>query len=222
MNKLFTIALTFALVLGSFTHSYAGNATRIQYQGLNSLNNVLWDISGATGIQFQLPDSMRDVKTFVHVDADNWKSAVGQLLEEFSTIEIWTADLNTSKVLILRNKSGKSDDTRTAQATTTIRQAVHQPKPPVLTAEAVTQIVYQDASQEQEDPLAMLPPHVRHDPEVLRYLHMKGVELPEDVKEKYGDRLEDLPPQRPMFPHVRRNPMFVRYLKSIGLRPPRA
>jgi len=223
MNRLFTVALTFVLVLGGFTGSYAGNATRIQYQGLISLNKVLWDISGATGIQFQLPESMTDVKTYVHVDADNWKSAVGQLLEEFSTMEIWTTDLHTSKVWILRNKFGGSVGTRTA--TTTIKQAVQRQALSVRASVIPARPIYQNASQGaavHNDPLDMLPPHVRHDPEVLRYLHANGVTLPEDVREKYGDRLENLPPRRPMFPHVRKNPMFVRYLKSLGLQPPQA
>ncbi|HJP19091.1 MAG TPA: hypothetical protein QF468_10605 [Nitrospinota bacterium] len=62
-----------------------------------------------------------------------------------------------------------------------------------------------------------LPPHIRHDPEVLRFLHSKHVELPEEIREKYGEEMEYLPPERPMFRHVQNHPIYKRFLEANGL-----
>ena len=72
----------------------------------------------------------------------------------------------------------------------------------------------------EENPLNQLPPYIRFDPEVIRFLYSKGIKMTPEIKERYGEQLENLPPERQMFSHVRRNPMFEGVLKSLNLKYP--
>ncbi len=189
--------LIFVLGIGSLA---LGAEPSIQYSGQISIGKILKDISSKTGIKFIMSDEVSRQVIQAHVKADNWKSAVHQLLSEFSTLESWNENLASSKVWVYGKEfAGNSETIQIKQRTP--------PRHVVTTAP-------------KDNPLNQLPPHIRHDPEVLRFLYLKGVEMPADVKERYGDRLENLPPVRPMFLHVAKNVSFVRFLKSIGLRPP--
>jgi len=133
---------------------------------------------------------------------------------------LWADDLASSKVWVYEKEGSKPSESvkirprkspRSVSTTTPVVRPQNISRPQTVA----------NIQSYNENPLNQLPPHIRHDPEVLRFLYSKGVEIPGDVKERYGERLENLPPERPMFPHVAKNPSFIRFLKSKGLGSPR-
>jgi len=220
MNTLikFKLIIVIVTIFGVSSFAFA-NENHIQYNGRISLGYTLKDIANKTGIKFFVPEEIAQQVIKARVNTKNWKTAVHQLLEEYSTLEMWSDDLASSKVWVYgkdgNNLSGSTIQRGPRQTSTSVAS-----RPTARTLQASNPPKVSKTSAREENPLSQLPPHIRHDPEVLRFLFSKGVEMPGDVKAKYGDQLENLPPERPIFPHVAKNASFVRFLKSLGLRPP--
>ena len=193
----------------------------IQYKGFLPLEEVLKDISVKTGITFILANSVSDQTVYAPAKTINWKSAVKQLLRDYSTLQIWSDDLAKSRIWIFgqgqynsttsqsvgRVNTPLPDRTKKVIQTSTIRAI-----------QTFSQPFYNPGIQKTVDnSFYKLPPHIRHDPEVLRFLHSKRIELPEEIREKYGEDLEYLPSERPMFRHVRNHPLYKKFLQANGL-----
>jgi hypothetical protein len=234
MKKFIFITAILLLVFGLTINSNAENQ-RIQFKGPVSLKYILGDISSQTGVQFFVSDNLQNHTLFAHVDADNWKTAIHQLLGDLSQMELWGDNLSSSKVWVFgkENQEKKiasvNKPIKVSSRPTSVPQTVLIPKvvpaiakqnagglaePASFSSNSFTEAPVEDS------PINGLPPHVRHDPEVLRFLNDHNVEMPPSVKNKYGERLEKLPAKRPLFPHVRKNRAFVKLLKSLGIRPP--
>jgi|TARA_Y100000294_G_C8558141_1_gene337986 hypothetical protein len=214
-----------------------------QHQSFLPLEEVLKNISEETGITFILADSVSDQTVFTPDKTNNWKSTVKQLLRDYNTLQIWSDDLAKSRIWIFEEgqynsntspsagivNASLSDRTKKVIQTPTIRAVQTMARPFDKADIRVTQRPKEKRRRSFFEPgiqrnkvtidvsFNLLPPHIRHDPEVLRFLHSRGVKLPEDIREKYGENMEYLPPERPMFRHVRNHPLYKRFLQAKGL-----
>ena len=66
-----------------------------------SLINVLRNIQEETGILFSIDPSLETVPFSATVQAENWDAAVSELLKGFSRVEVWTDNLETSRIWLL-------------------------------------------------------------------------------------------------------------------------
>ena len=66
-----------------------------------ALINVLRNIQEETGILFSIDPSLEAIPFSATVQADNWEAAVRELLKGFSRVEVWTSNLETSRIWIL-------------------------------------------------------------------------------------------------------------------------
>lgn len=213
----------FLFVVGVPILSFAEETERIQYKGRIVLGTALKEIADQTGIKFFVSESIAQKSTYVHFRAKNWKSAVQQLLESYSTLALWSNNLTSSKIWVFEN-----DDSRSSadvpilprQSRPSVVTIPISTNPQVERPQFIASYPMADISITEENPLNQLPPYIRFDPEVLRFLYSKGVEMTPEVKERFGEKLENLPPERQMFSHVRRNPMFEGVLKSLNLKYP--
>jgi hypothetical protein len=174
----------------------------LQFQDLTLLE-VLRNIQEDTGILFSIDPSIESIPFNASIQADNWEEAVKELLKGFNRVEVWTNNLETSRVWVLE---GGSDEYKSREPDIRLSRRAKIKSTPVI------------RTVSNNNPLDQLPLHIRRDPEILRFLYSKGMKMPTDIKTLYGDHLENLPPKRPMLPHVKRNAEFIRFLKANGLR----
>jgi hypothetical protein len=173
----------------------------LQFQDLTLLD-VLRNIQEDTGILFSIDPSIETIPFNASIQADNWEEAVKELLKGFNRVEVWTSNLETSRVWVLEG----GDESKSREPDIRLSRRAK------IKSTPVTRTVSNNNLLDQ------LPIHIRRDPEILRFLYSKGMKMSADIKALYGDRLENLPPQRPMLPHVKRNAAFIRFLKTNGLR----
>ena len=81
----------------------AKKSISLRFENL-SLINVLKNIQEETGISFFIDPEMETVPFSATVQAENWKAAVKLLLKDFSRIEVWTDNLNTSRVWLYQGR----------------------------------------------------------------------------------------------------------------------
>ncbi|GEM_PF-3197795 len=73
---------------------------KLRYQN-KSFEYVLNDISKRTGIRFTYKAAAFDDRITTKIKAPDWPSALKQLLENYSRIEMWSSDLKESKIWII-------------------------------------------------------------------------------------------------------------------------
>ena len=87
--------------------SYKTEATNksisLRFENL-SLINVLQNIQEETGISFSTDPEIETIPFSATVQAENWETAVKLLLKDFSRIEVWTDNLNTSRVWLYQGR----------------------------------------------------------------------------------------------------------------------
>jgi hypothetical protein len=66
-----------------------------------SLISVLQNIQEEAGILFSIDPSMETVPFSATIQADDWETATQQLLKGFSRVEVWTDNLQTSRVWVM-------------------------------------------------------------------------------------------------------------------------
>ena len=85
------------------TNYNSGVATKgisLHFENL-SLISVLQNIQEETGILFSIDPSMEIVPFSATIQADDWEAATRQLLKGFSRVEVWTDNLQTSRVWVM-------------------------------------------------------------------------------------------------------------------------
>lgn len=75
-----------------------------------SLVNVLKSIHQETGVSFSINPEMETDPFSAAIQADNWETAIKELLKDFSRVEIWTGRLETSRVWVMSGQDGNSED----------------------------------------------------------------------------------------------------------------
>ena len=197
----------------------------LQFEDLTLLD-VLRNIQDETGILFSIDPSLETVPFSARIQADNWEAAIKDLLKGFSRVEVWTDNLETSRVWLL--SGGRNVEAARDIALTTNRQTprlarrASPPQPrkprfrtappaPVSSPVAKSQIRVED-----------LPPHILFEPGVLTFFKSKGIALPENVKSMFGPNLEGLPANMPISPHILNDPTFKGFLQGQGIQPPKS
>lgn len=204
----------------SYNSEVAPKGISLRFENL-SLISVLQNIQEETGILFSIDPAMETVPFSATIQADNWEAAVRELLKGFSRVEVWTDNLQTSRVWILSGE-GSQPDNRDAdirlsrQAPTKQPKQRTQKKPRFRAAPAPAPVT--EASVRIED----LPPHILFEPGVLTYFKSKGLALPQNVKNMFGPNLEGLPANMPISPHILNDPTFTGFLQSKGIPTPQS
>jgi type II secretory pathway component GspD/PulD (secretin) len=67
------------------------------------LEEVLQYIANQTGIRFKISNSLTSKMITANIQASDWESAVMELLKGFSKIEVWTSDLNSTRIHLLQS-----------------------------------------------------------------------------------------------------------------------
>jgi len=197
----------------------APDGISLQFEDL-TLIDVLRNVQEETGILFSIDPSLETVPFSARIQADDWETAIRQLLKGFSRVEVWTDNLETSRVWLL--SGGKNVQTAQKAKANTPRQARAVPqrrfRSAPVPAPAVVPAPVANAQIKIED----LPPHILFEPGVLTFFKSKGIALPANVKNMFGPNLEGLPANMPISPHILNDPTFKGFLSSKGIQAPKA
>ena len=210
------------LTVPSYNSEVEHKGISLRFENL-SLINVLRNIQEETGILFSIDPSLEAVPFSATVQAGNWEAAVRKLLKGFSRVEVWTRNLETSRIWILSGQGYIQEPPNanirlSRQAKPVSRPGQQKPRfrvapapAPVPTPVASTQIKIED-----------LPPHILFEPGVLTFFKSKGIALPDNVKHMFGPNLEGLPANMPISPHILNDPTFKGFLESKGIQAPQS
>jgi hypothetical protein len=202
----------------SYNSEVAPKGISLRFENL-SLISVLQNIQEETGILFSIDPSMETVPFSATIHADDWEAAVRELLKGFSRVEVWTDNLQTSRVWVMSGEESQPDD-RNADIRLSRQAPTQQPrtqkKPRFRVAPTPAPIT--NASVRIED----LPPHILFEPGVLTFFKSKGIALPQNVKNMFGPNLEGLPANMPISPHILNDPTFIGFLQSKGISTPQS
>jgi len=190
----------------------------LQFEDLTLLD-VLINIQEETGIIFSIDPALKTVPFSASVQAKDWEAAIRELLKGFSRVEVWTDNLQTSRVWIL--SGGSNQETASVQAGVTVQKRKPAPARPV----AQRQPRFRTAPAPKANlklRVEDLPPHILYEPGVLTFFKAKGIALPNNVKSMFGPNLEGLPANMPISPHILNDPTFKNFLRSKGLSVPTA
>lgn len=210
----------------SYKAEVAPKGISLRFENL-SLISVLQNVQEETGILFSIDPSMETTPFSATIQADNWEAAIKELLKGFSRVEVWTDNLQTSRVWIMSGQETKPEDFQRNADIRLSRQAPQkQTRQPVQkkqrfrTAPAPVPVPapVAKASMRIED----LPPHILFEPGVLTFFKSKGIALPQNVKNMFGPNLEGLPANMPISPHILNDPTFTGFLQSKGLQSPQS
>ena len=59
---------------------------------------------------FYIDPSMETIPFSATIQADDWEAAARHLLKDFSRVEVWTNNLQTSRVWVIPGQGSKPDD----------------------------------------------------------------------------------------------------------------
>jgi hypothetical protein len=206
----------------SYNSEVAPKGISLRFENL-SLISVLQNIQEETGILFSIDPAMETVPFSATIQADDWEAAVRELLKGFSRVEVWTDNLQTSRVWVMSGEESRPDnrdaDIRLSrQAPTKQPKQRTQKKPRFRVAPAPAPAPVTNVSVRIED----LPPHILFEPGVLTFFKSKGIALPQNVKNMFGPNLEGLPANMPISPHILNDPTFTGFLQSKGISTPQS
>ena len=84
----------------SYNSEVAPKGISLRFENI-SLISVLQNIQEETGILFYIDPSMETIPFSATIQADDWEAAARQLLKGFSRVEVWTDNLQTSRVWVM-------------------------------------------------------------------------------------------------------------------------
>ena len=92
----------------NYRSEVAPKGISLRFENL-SLISVLQNIQEETGIMFSIDPSMETLPFSANIQADDWKAAARQLLKEFSRVEVWTDNLQTSRIWVISGQGSEPD-----------------------------------------------------------------------------------------------------------------
>ncbi|GJL77966.1 MAG: hypothetical protein NPINA01_09550 [Nitrospinaceae bacterium] len=190
-------------------NTQAGNhRVKLWSQG-RTLEDVLQEVHERSGIEFHLPEALRDDPVPVDIQASDWTSATLQVTREYSRIEIWSNDPQNSKVWILdRNPMYSLFDPTDAFPSEVVENKI---EPEFHLENAKKQ-------SEPESILDSLPQELLSEPALWVYLQSLGIPLPDEARELFGANLNDTSLKMAIPSHILNNPKLKYYLDSIGVK----
>ena len=81
----------------NYNSEVAPKGISLRFENL-SLISVLQNIHEETGILFYIDPSIETIPFSATIQADDWEAAARQLLKEFSRVEVWIDNLQTSRI----------------------------------------------------------------------------------------------------------------------------
>ena len=93
----------------SYNSEVVPKGISLRFENL-SLISVLQNIQEETGILFYIDPSMETIPFSATIQADDWEAAARQLLKEFSRVEVWTDNLQTSRVWVMSGQGSQPND----------------------------------------------------------------------------------------------------------------
>jgi hypothetical protein len=93
----------------SYNSEIVPKGISLRFENL-SLISVLQNIQEETGILFYIDPSMETIPFSATIQEDDWGAAAQQLLKEFSRVEVWTDNLQTSRVWVMSGQGSQPDD----------------------------------------------------------------------------------------------------------------
>ena len=93
----------------SYKSEVAPKGISLRFENL-SLISVLQNIQEETGILFSVDPSMETVPFSATIKADDWEPAVHELLKGFNRVEVWTDNLETSRIWVLSGEGSRPDN----------------------------------------------------------------------------------------------------------------
>ena len=84
----------------SYNPEVVSKSISLRFENL-SLISVLQNIQEETSISFSIDPSMETVPFSATIQADDWEAAVRELLKGFNRVEVWTDNLQTSRIWVL-------------------------------------------------------------------------------------------------------------------------
>ncbi|MEK9629556.1 MAG: hypothetical protein VW455_11120 [Nitrospinota bacterium] len=210
----------------SYNTEVAPQGISLRFENL-SLISVLRNIQEETGILFSIDPEMESVPFSATIQADNWEAAVRELLKGFSRVEIWTDNLETSRVWLLSGQGLSPEDFKSNADIRLSRQAPQKQSQPKVQKKqrfrsAPTPVPAPAPVKKASLRIEDLPPHILFEPGVLTFFKSKGIALPQNVKNMFGPNLEGLPANMPISPHILNDPTFTGFLESQGIQPPQS
>ena len=67
------------------------------------LGEILRNIHDESGIRFNLAPQMRDTSISIDIESKSWKNSVQKLIVDFSRLEVWTNQLKTSRIWLMKS-----------------------------------------------------------------------------------------------------------------------
>ena len=93
----------------SYNSEDAPKGISLRFENL-SLISVLQNIQEETGILFSIDPSMETAPFSATIKADDWEPAVRELLKGFNRVEVWTDNLETSRIWVLSGEGSRPDN----------------------------------------------------------------------------------------------------------------
>jgi hypothetical protein len=87
----------------SYNSEVVPKGISLRFENL-SLISVLQNIQEETSILFSIDPSMETVPFSATIQADDWEAAVRELLKGFNRVEVWTDNLQTSRIWVLSSE----------------------------------------------------------------------------------------------------------------------
>lgn len=206
----------------------------LAFQG-KTIKQALDSIKEKTGIQFRITDALGQKTVPYDVKAENWKTAVQKLLQNYNKIEMWQEDLTKSQVWIVRESEG---ETIVASKTPPAKLEI-KPTPQNTAKAPDKKIPDQKDSRPQmpkipENPIAdmiqgpepvgtvtvmHLDPMLLLAPGVAGQLAAKGIKLPADVQAAYDMMQKDgkAQPNGEIPDQVLYNRKFQSFASTMGI-----
>jgi hypothetical protein len=116
---------------------------------------------------FSIDPSMKTISFSATIKADDWEATARQFLKEFSRVEVWTDNLQTSRVWVMSSQGSQSDDRNVD-----IRLSLG---PNTKCAEKTSLLCNTCTNSSIED----LLPHIRNDPTFIGSLQSIGILVPQ-------------------------------------------
>ena len=202
------------------------------------LSKVLQAIGEKSGIAFFMQKALYETPVTSDIQASSWRLLVGELLKDFSKIEIWSEDTAGSKIRItglgdyVPPAPGAVADQREPTVIPVPKTEANLPRSvsiPKRNQPTRPKRLKRAEELYPNHPLAKLPAHVFMEPAILNYLLKNNVDIPDAFKRKYGlpinkeEEAMGLHTKRRSLPipnEIYNDPKFDEYLKAVGLPKP--
>lgn len=174
MKSQYLYIFIFGLLLSGFPQWALGKEP-ISIDGRHkTLEETLQEVSEASGIQFQIPDSLKEFQIKKDIQGSDWNDAVRKILENFNLVEVNVEGGKLKKVFILGIKNRGSDF-----QTVNGRPSIDTKRP--LEVSKIFLSMDQLRRLAKGPFRSPIPNHLYHEPQLKEFLALHAIGNPEDL-----------------------------------------